>query len=105
MNMKKLIFSNFPLGKKTIIFLFLIFLLLFILGCSKKTCESGLYTQENECCTYVCDIDCPEGYAEGTCNCECVDSSSIDTDEPGDTNINDIFEDTQDVNPPQLPSP
>ena len=75
---------------------------IFISGCSKEVCKSGLYAS-GECCTYVCDIECNEGYKEGTCNCECKESVLVDGGE--DTNIEDIFDDGGDIKPPGLPSP
>ena len=87
--------------KKTIVFSFLILGILFISGCKEK-CESELYTSDGKCCTYVCDIACEGGYKEGTCNCECKSGVSP---APGDTNIDDIFDDTEEIEPPQLPSP
>jgi len=86
--------------KKKIIFSFLIFvIILFILGCGKK-CDSGLFTEDGKCCTYVCDKTCPSGYEKGTCNCECKESGY----ESEDTNIDDLFEDTDNVQPPVLPT-
>lgn len=88
--------------KKKNIFLFSVFLIfLFILGCDKKSCESELFTEDGKCCTYVCDKTCPYGYEKGTCNCECEESSY----ESEDMNIDDLFEDTRDVQPPVLPIP
>lgn len=82
-----------------IIFLFLILGILFISGCNQN-CESELYTSDGQCCTYVCDTDCDNGYKEGTCNCECEEMPGLDT---GDTNINSIFEDATDIEPPSIP--
>ena len=90
-------------NEKRIILAFLIFFLfLFILGCS-KTCESGLYTKDGKCCTYVCNIACPDEYKEGACNCECKEATGAD--EQADTNVDSVFEDDEGVKPPELPSP
>ena len=90
--MKKIIFALF----------FLFFVAVFILGCGKKTCESRLYTNDEKCCTYVCNIGCPDEYKKGTCNCECEEVPV--TGEAGDTNIGDIFDDSTDIEPPSIPS-
>ena len=86
---------------KIIIFCFFI-LFIFISACDKESCESGLYA-DGKCCTYVCDVECSAGYEEGTCNCECKEDTVID--DSTDTNIEDIFDDSQDIEPPVLPSP
>ena len=72
--------------------------IIFIAGCNKK-CDSGLYTSDGKCCTYVCDKDCQQGYKEGTCNCECLQSSAATN-----PNIDDIFDNSDSVQPPQIPT-
>jgi len=86
--------------KKFILLLIFVFIIFLFYGCSDK-CETGLMTKDGKCCNYICEIDCPDGYVDGTCNCECKGGGY----ESEDTNIDDIFEDTEDINPPQLPNP
>ena len=81
--------------KKTIVSGIILFL--FVLTACKPACDSGVFAANGECCTYVCDLECPVGYEEGTCNCECSAAG-------GDTNVDDIFDDSGDVAPPELPS-
>ncbi len=78
----------------------LVFVIVVICGCTANdTCATGEYTKEGECCTYVCEIACPFGYVEGTCNCECI---SVEEDTVPDTNIDDIFAYEQ-IDPPMIP--
>ncbi|MBU0980270.1 MAG: hypothetical protein KJ709_05660, partial [Nanoarchaeota archaeon] len=35
-------------------------------------CRSGLFTDEGDCCNYVCEKSCTHGFVEGSCNCECL---------------------------------
>ena len=90
--------------KKEAIILFFIFSI-FLSGCSMiptQNCESGFFTEEGECCTYVCDLACPTGFVEGTCQCECIpDNQNLNNNQ--DTNIGDIFDDNSDIEPPPLP--
>jgi len=45
----------------------------------KGECNSGLHAADGECCSYVCtDRACPDGYKEGTCNCECDEGTGQD---------------------------
>ena len=74
-------------------------LLVLVWGCTAKPCESGLYTKEGKCYTYVCDKDCVNGYVEGTCEC-----SGNSGDLPEDTNIGSLFDDGGDIKPPVLPT-
>jgi len=89
--------------KKEMIFLFFVFGI-FLSGCSlyQQECESGLFTKDGECCTYICDLECPNGFVEGTCQCECIPS---DQNVVGDqnTNIDNIFDDNTDIQPPPVP--
>ena len=86
--------------RKTIL-LFLILGILFISACKEK-CDSGLYTSDGECCTYICKIECENGYKEGTCNCECKETTEEDTS-TDDTNIDDIFDSNDNIEPPSIP--
>ena len=89
--------------KKEIIILFFI-LSVFLSGCSilSQKCDSGLFTEEGKCCSYVCDLECPNGYVEGSCHCECIsDSQNLNNNQ--DTNIDGLFDDNTDIEPPQLP--
>jgi len=91
--------------RKTI-FLFLVFTLVLLAGCSKKNiekCESNLYTKDGKCCTYVCNKECPSGYIENTCNCECNEDGNLQGNGASETNVDDIFDDGGDVEPPILP--
>ena len=92
------------------IFIFVVVVAITLLtGCTEQ-CDTGLFTSDGECCTYVCtDKVCPNGYEKGTCGCECTaDTTTPTTVEntpttTGDTNIDDIFDDTDDIDPPVLP--
>ena len=76
------------------------FFILFIAGCDiVDNCDSGLKTSEGKCCTYVCNLECANGYKEGTCNCECRDSSVS-----GNDGIDDLFDDSADIQPPMTPN-
>jgi len=60
-------------------------------GCStKKACETGLYDQEGKCCEEVCNKECPSGYVQGSCRCECREEGSV-------------FGDAGGIEPPPLP--
>ncbi len=83
---------------KKIIFLFLIFCMILTSGCKEK-CETGKYTDEGKCCTYVCKLYCENGYEEGTCGCQCKGASN-----DGDMNIDGIFDDSGNVEPPAIPN-
>ena len=87
--------------KKKILF-FILFILIFLYGCGKATCDTGLYTDEGDCCNYVCGKECPNGYKEGSCGCECEENLG---EVPADANIDDIFDDSGSLDPPMLPSP
>jgi len=86
---------------KKIFFLGLLFFLVFSLGC-KERCDSGLYNSQGECCNALCGVICDEGYhyKEGTCNCQCELIPSGDTG----ANLDDLFDDGNDVEPPLMPS-
>ncbi len=79
----------------------LFFILLILISGCKQSCESKLYTKDGKCCTYICDKICTNGYAEGTCNCECL---TLEGNAGGDTNIDSIFDDKGGIEPPQVPS-
>jgi len=93
---------------------FALLFLLFFSGCGKvEQCDSGIYTTEGKCCNHICKLHCPEGYVEGTCNCECIETTTteLDEDQGGDggsnvedIGIDDIFEDSNDVEPPSIPA-
>jgi hypothetical protein len=87
--------------KKKILFLIFV-VLIFLYGCTNNTCETGLYTGEGDCCNYVCGKECPNGYQEGSCGCECEESGG---EVPSDTNIDGIFDSDGGISPPVLPSP
>ncbi len=92
----------------------LTFVLLFAIvaatcGCTASdTCDTGEYTKDGICCTYVCDKTCPEGYIEGTCRCECKTTEDTEKQDnlPEDTNpdpnLDDIFSD-ENIDPPGIP--
>ena len=84
--------------KQTILLTFFLFSFILLTACTQQECESGLYTEDGKCCTYVCDVECPDGYEEGTCHCECR-SGEIEED----VNLDDVFEDGGDIEPPVLP--
>lgn len=63
-------------------------------GCT-NICTSGIYTDDNQCCTYTCDFECPNGYKQGTCKCECIESY-----DPG---LDEIFDSGDGIAPPTLP--
>ena len=92
------------------IFIFVVVMAIaFLSGCTEQ-CDSGLFTSDSKCCTYVCtDKACPNGYEKDTCGCECTAETTTPTTventptTTGDTNIDDIFDDTDDINPPVLP--
>jgi len=90
--------------KKEMIILFFVFGI-FLSGCSlyPQECESGHFTKEGKCCSYICtELECPNGFVEGTCQCECIpDNQNIGNNQ--DTNIDDIFDDNTDIQPPTLP--
>jgi len=78
--------------------------LIFLAGCTKPICESGLFTNDGKCCTYVCDGECL-AYKEGTCNCECEDDTVRPAEDMDvDANIDDIFGDGGEIEPPQIPT-
>jgi len=84
--------------RKEMIILFFVFGI-FLSGCSlyQQECESGLFTGDGKCCTYICtELECPNGFVEGTCHCECIPNNQ-------NTNIDDIFDDNTDIQPPTLP--
>jgi len=87
---------------KKILCLFLVLGSLFISACNQK-CESGIYASNGKCCGYVCDIECENGYKEGTCNCECKITDSAGSGYE-DTNIDNIFDDSSSVEPPPIPT-
>jgi len=80
----------------------LFFLLIFCVGCS---CDSNLYTKDGECCNYVCNTDCEDGYVAGSCNCECAPNLFDDGDTviDDDLNLDDLFDDSTDIEPPVIP--
>lgn len=88
--------------RKAILISFLIISFFIFTGCEKE-CETSLFTKEGECCTYVCDTDCEGGYIEGTCQCECISSAGNDNTESEDMNIDDIFDDSSNIEPPSIP--
>jgi len=84
--------------EQKIFFIGLLFFIILFSGC-KQECSTDTYTKLGDCCTYVCDKDCPYGYVSGTCNCECLSEESSK-----DMNIDEIFDDDTDVEPPQIPT-
>jgi len=90
--------------KKEAIILFFIFSV-FLSGCSMlptQKCGSGLFTKDGKCCTYICDLECPNGFVEGTCHCECMPGEQNIGDNQN-TNIDNIFDDNTDIQPPPVP--
>lgn len=91
--------------KKEAIILFFVFSI-FLSGCSllQQECESGLFTKEGKCCSYICtELECLNGFVEGTCQCECIPSGQNVVGDQ-DTNIDDIFDDNADIQPPPVPT-
>ena len=76
------------------------FLGLLLTSCINEACDSGIYTTDGKCCNYRCDVECSGGYKEGTCNCECLNGI---TDGITDAGINDLFDNSSFVQPPQIP--
>lgn len=96
--------------KARLLSIFIIFSSLVLAGCTTLPCKSKLYTEEGECCTYVCDKECSNGYVEGTCHCECVEGDNPDNGDDtysggdDDLNIDDIFGNDDDIVPPPIPN-
>ncbi len=84
---------------------------LVVIAACTRPCPSGEFTDDGECCTYVCDIVCPSGVMGGTCGCECLPSPTLSptplpegtpvADQPVD--FGDLFDDGTVVAPPPLP--
>jgi len=80
-------------------FYFIFLALLMLTACSssidakQKGCTSGIFS-DGECCAYVCDKECPQGFKPDTCNCECLDESNYGLDS---------FSSDVDFNPPETP--
>ncbi|NQV08684.1 hypothetical protein HQ529_02400 [Candidatus Woesearchaeota archaeon] len=68
--------------------------LLLLAGCAEQSCDGALI--DGQCCDHVCKIACPDGFVEGSCNCECIELGE-------DMNLDDLFEDAGDIEPPILP--
>ncbi|MFH1642665.1 MAG: hypothetical protein ABIC04_07265 [Nanoarchaeota archaeon] len=85
--------------------IFLLFVLTLLINGCKDQCSVNLYTSDEKCCNYICDKACENGYIEGSCHCECAQSSTpADTsDSDEDLNLDAIFDDSDDVTPPPIP--
>jgi len=79
---------------KTFLITFLIIFSFVLTACTP--CETGVYTDDGKCCNHICTLYCENGYKEGSCGCECAS--------PSDLNIDDIFDDNGDINPPVIPN-
>lgn len=76
----------------------LLVMTIFLVSCSGE-CTNGMYKKDGKCCTSVCELECANGYVEGSCKCECNPTGNPDTD----SGVGDIFSDNPDLNPPSLP--
>lgn len=61
-------------------------------------CSTNMFDSNGNCCESLCNLECPNGYLPGTCNCECITEENL-----GDTGIDTVFDEGGDITPPGIP--